>query len=188
MGNKVISGIFNQKCSFRLQSSHMKLVYYDKQNVLKGYTRKKMTVHTGNNSINEIITVLFCPVCCTISNTIKYFTKFSVQREKLQSCKLCVHFNQLLTMTTVSTVTTELNGNVVSFASTVQKSKVFCSFGTHSWGQPSKNDEWWTIEMQKYNLWPSGITKGKSITAANPTDIFVWAEVVDQLPDQRNPA
>lgn len=142
MGNKVISGIFNQKCSFRLQSSHMKLVYYDKQNVLKGYTRKKMTVHTGNNSINEIITVLFCPVCCTISNTIKYFTKFSVQREKLQSCKLCVHFSQLLTMTTVSTVTTELNGNVVSFASTVQKSKVFCSFGTHSWGQPSKNDEW----------------------------------------------
>lgn len=55
-------------------------------------------------------------------------------------------------------------------------------------GQPSKTDEWWTIEMQKYNLWPSGITKGKSITAANPTDIFVWAEVVDQLPDQRNPA
>lgn len=42
--------------------------------------------------------------------------------------------------------------------------------------------------MQKLNLWPSGITQGKSITAANPTDILVWAEVVDQLPDQRNHA
>lgn len=60
----------------------MKLVYYDKQNVLKGYTRKKMTVHTGNNSINEIITVLFCPVCCTVSNTIKYFTKFFSSKRK----------------------------------------------------------------------------------------------------------
>lgn len=118
--------------------------------------KKKMTVHTGNNSINEIITVLFCPVCCTISNTIKYFTKFSVQREKLQSCKLCVHFSQLLTMTTVSTVTTELNENVVSFASTVQKSKVFCSFGTHSWGSTIK--EWWMVnhwdaKVQSLTFW-----------------------------------